>query len=737
MISAPIVIGALSVLFDIVVTGPFHWHFRQPGVLPGAIEALCLYGALLLAWQRLPRFALGITIVVGWLYLRRHHVDAPALAGWIYLEGIVAFGALFLRHRHDAGGRRFMPPGMSSMLVGVAIWLVSMIGVSALGMGRPGHLLALAALVLLPALALRWRETLALQFGGALRESSAGERAGLLALLVWMLVLLARTNGTEGYDSLWYPLRPDLVLVGANSFFDDLGLVHPVHYTLKGWELLIAPLAQGRDFSYMIAPTVFAMAGLLWVVDVFLRDRFVAAPARVMALVLIATVPAVANSALLAKADVFAALLVVLAAVVSMRMAVLRTLAGWPWLLAISMLAFGFKMNALPYLAVILLVLVGWSVWFWRERQRSAPVDPRASDRGDPMGWIALVATSLAVIGFMLRTWWLTGMPTVAPSILVSLWQWLGFELRPHIGGLEWAFPQRWGDVPRLIVDWLFRPSRMPHIVVTWTGNVWFVCSLMLLASFARRTTLPRTGIAAPAWPMLIVAITGLVLAVAIRYHSRGGDGNYFIPAVAAAIALSVPALWSRFPHSVHRIALASALVVMALFQASYAFVSASWGEPGTRPFDLDFTRSVRDTPLRRQDALRADGLERIADYLSSRRDVRHGIGTVAGTPVYWLPARYESLQTFSFTRNELVNDLAALEVYVSRFGIDFVLVPKDAEGKPELTAYPVLPQLLERIGPCAEIDDVKAVMYDLRRCRDAAADGRRIEAAPPVPTAG
>ena len=39
------------------------------------------------------------------------------------------------------------------------------------------------------------------------------------------------------------------------------------------------------------------------------------------------------------------------------------------------------------------------------------------------------------------------------------------------------------------------------------------------------------------------------------------------------------------------------AIAVFATFHFGYAFVSANWAEPGTRAWDLGFTRGVVDTP--------------------------------------------------------------------------------------------------------------------------------------------
>ena len=82
-------------------------------------------------------------------------------------------------------------------------------------------------------------------------------------LLVVALGWLAKSNHLHSYDPLWYGLRPEQVLAPTASFFDVTGLVSPVYYFPKLYELLIAPLSAMRGEKR--APC--------WVIDVKLRPR--------------------------------------------------------------------------------------------------------------------------------------------------------------------------------------------------------------------------------------------------------------------------------------------------------------------------------------------------------------------------------------------------------------------------------------------------------------------------------
>ena len=56
-------------------------------------------------------------------------------------------------------------------------------------------------------------------------------------------------------------------------------------------------------------------------------------------------------------------------------------------------------------------------------------------------------------------------------------------RVRANQRALHWAQAQDWSDLPALCADWLFRPQRLPHVVITWVGNVW--AWLALLAAVA------------------------------------------------------------------------------------------------------------------------------------------------------------------------------------------------------------------------------------------------------------
>ena len=91
-----------------------------------------------------------------------------------------------------------------------------------------------------------------------------------------------------------------------------------------------------------------------------------------------------------------------------------------------------------------------------------------------------------------------------------------------------------------------------------------------------------------------IVLLTGLILLLTFRTIERGGDGNYFALPLALAILVGGYAALKRLPPGMPTRLLLAMLPLFVVSQAAYSFVSAGWSS-GTRAFDFDFTRRVRD----------------------------------------------------------------------------------------------------------------------------------------------
>jgi hypothetical protein len=694
--------------WQLVGPGPFDWHVAQPAYWQGGLEGLALMAlvatAFALSSARMAVLLAGVALAV---FLRRHAVDVPLLIDVLYLEIVVGAG-MALRRLCGASRAREASDYVQAFVLGFVAWSVIAWTASAFGFGSIRQLRALTlALGLVapfgrapPLLVFLWR---------TLRAQPRANRIWSGALAAWIALLYARTNVVYGYDSLWYGLRGEYVLDPGHSVFEPLGLVSPVHYFPKLYEVFLLPVSALGDSSVIGGMSICVLV-LILIVCARIADRIGLDPAaRLPVLALIATLPALAATAIEPKPDAIATLFVLVAADAALGFARTRSLTDACWLVAGAALACVAKLIAIPFVGILVLVAASHA---WRERHAGGRRDASVA------AMVAAAGALVVTIFVTARTWLLAGMPTVGPDPLFRLWSALGLHLRPPVGTLEWTSPQDWSTVPGLVVDWLFRPQTMPHIVISWVGNAWFW--FMLVGAAAMVAGWRARDRETARWPLFALVAAGAALALGIRYQVRGSDGNYFLAALLPGVLLAANATLSRV-RGVARTAVLACIPAFALFQAAYAFASTGWAT-GTRAFDFDLARNWHDSRALRWPTLRLAGMEKIGRHLKELRASTRTVGYATEPASLWLPTRFENLLTISYSRPEFVETEAALEGFLRDQHIEGLVLPQPAVAAKEYAYVPLavaaVAARLEREPGVVRIDDRDYYLLDLSAWR-------------------
>lgn len=666
------VVLCAAVAWQLLVPGPFNWSLAESAAWQGGLEAAALLTGLALL-QRLDstRLRLFGSLLLAALYARRHAVDAPFVLCLLYLEFTLAFGAAVIRAAGAPAPTR-SEDYLRAFVVGLSAWSALAWTCSAFGWGTPTALRVLTLSLLPIALWARSRP-LVTHLWQRSHEWALRERVLFALLAGWMLVLFARANVAFSFDGLWYGFRPEYVLTADGSVFAPLGLVSPVHYFPKLFEVWLLPLSALGDPAAVSGMTVLLLGVFALTAAQLLRRLGVGSvEARLALALLVTTLPAIANAATEPKPDIICALFVLLAMLFGGDAARSRDPAALAWAVAAGLLALSSKLIAVPYLGLLGVAL---ALAWWRTK----PVDGETLPTSRGAAFTALALAAVAAAFVVSRTWLLAGMPTIGPDPLFRIWTLLGLSLHEPAGTLDWAQAQDWSDVPALIVDWLLRPDRLEHIMISWTGNVWLW--LPLAALLLRHAPTAPTGTARThRWLAAALAAAGVVLALGWRYHTRGSDGNYFIAALVPALALGVAFAWRQLTASDARRLLFAGIAVFAVFQASYAFVSASW-TPGTRAFDLVFDRSPRDARKIARAVLAEHGLTDVGEFLRVQPGVARVIGCAPFAAGVRLPARFEDLPAIALSRPGYVASLDTAVAYMRRFAIPYLLLPKPRAG--------------------------------------------------------
>lgn len=673
------------VAHDQLMVGPLKWHLERDTTRQGGIEAMLLAGLMAFAawrWGSSARWPWMIALAGLLLYLRRHSAEMVLLVGLFYVEAMLAGGTLL--QRRLVGSDDVSGSLITAGLLGLGSWMLLSLLLSATHLGYPAVLAGLLLVGGGMAIFLRRRELASVRLLSYVTQRPAGERVAYALLAWWMLVLGARSTNVVGYDSVWYIAQGDRVLAPGGSIFESLGLVSAVHYFPKLWEMLLLPLTAFNDIRMQAALGIAALAvllALLW--KVARRLHLPQLPAAWM-LLMLATLAALSNSAANLKADVTAGCLLVAMCLQLHDWARHRRLSALCFAVAAAALAVSTKLIAIPYVGVAVLLVLAGEAWHWRSNA------PRALLAPDPTLRAALVTLGIcAVVAllFLLRTWMLAGVPTVGPDPLMAIWKALGMHLKEPVGTLRWTWPQEWAQLPQLFREWLFAPSAMPKIQIEWTGNMWAVFAALALglALLRPRTVLPVAADAAGRALYLAMALAGLLLAVAWKYHSRGSDGNYFLFPVALATCLATAALWRRLvdlPRTRH--VMIVVMLLFSFFHATQSFITTAWSTPGTRTWDLDFARAPVQPGKWRRERLDGAGLAVVAEHLAARPRTERGLSYgLEQTPVL-LPLRMESMESISYSSQYMVDEASLLD-YMRRFDIQYVLLANETPDNARL----------------------------------------------------
>ncbi len=675
IIASVLVVSALLMNFvpawELIVPGPFDWHVKQPQTWQGGIEALLLCALVACGFLANRRWALFLLAIVPTaLYARRHAFDLSLLIDLLYLEIMVALGFRIQQWFSPPASRNSMDY-LQAFITGLVGWSLCAWTVSALDMGSIQQLRWLTLALALFATIGRQRSPTLCQFlFQRMKISPASVRIWCGVLASWLIVLFARSKVAIGYDVRWYGLQAEHVLVPNHSIFEPLGLVSPVHYYPKLYEMWLLPLSSTGDSTVLSGMTILITLLILVVSHQLMRDAGLGKAMRMPVLALIATLPALATAASEPKPDIVATFFILMAAIAAARFIRQPTLGAASWLATAAALACASKLTAIPYAGTLLLTaaFAGWRNRAYADSESGMPLQPG----------LATALLTLPVVGFVIaRTWFLAGIPTIGPDPLFKLWEFFGLKLREPAGTLTWAHSQDWMDLPQLVIDALFRPQVLPHIVISWTGNVWlwFVIVSLCAALFIRSPKLVLP--VASRLPMIVLVVLFTALALGIRYFVRGGDGNYYLFGLLPAIVLAAASVSRRLSNSPILIKTVLACIpAFVLFQAGYSFISGSW-TTGTRAMDANFSTPLKGLRLLYSRQLEYYGLSGIANYLKGMPGDPRVVGLIESPAIFLLPARYEDLALISYSRPEYLGDASALLSFMHSQKICCVILPE------------------------------------------------------------
>lgn len=601
----------------------YAWHLKQPETVQGGIELLAVFMILGLTAlvKGIPRFCAIAIILVSMLYLQLHSVLLTAAVAWVFLECLILMGNAVLKLMKIGGSNRGLQSYLIRVVTGIALWTLGALLLSAFRLGSISSLRVYSAVLAALSIAI----APAVPFSLALLRSfePLGLRDKLLVLLLGALNLtqFGKVSYGNDYDSVWYGLRPERVLVGPLSLFDNLRLMHPVYYYPKQFEILTLPLSKLSHGAFIIPFNVALFAVCILAIYLIARSLNIDRSHALIVTILAGSIPAFSNMASTAKTDNLQSVYAFISVLFLWKWSTQRKPADFCYGLAAILGMVGTKISAYAYAPMLVLGFLCTGIWMHSIGRKNRPMEIHGAREIESTGWryspmVILGIAFCSCVGLMARSWLLTGIPTM--PAFVDKWKLLG--LSPKYPWSESGFV--FAGVPiqslqEFFLYWgrlLFDPRPYSHFVMAWPGNAgfFFACSLLIFAAFGSIRYGTQTAFLIACLPVMV---GGIATACLVRVLDQGvTDGNYFAVPVILAI-LSVSGMLASAPGKA-RTTMTACSFGFILLQLPIMFVSHWSWHPGTQPFRFDLSRTLFSRTAEIEASLQKAGAWELEEYL-------------------------------------------------------------------------------------------------------------------------
>ncbi|WP_153062618.1 hypothetical protein [Metasolibacillus meyeri] len=696
------------IVFENILIDVYKWHLKQPETIEGFIQTiLILLSFLVISRFVSKKYRLFLICLVTILYLMNTNLLLPVLAAVLYFEVIISIGIFITKKYYQKSlNDDSLIYYLRAFFVGFIIWGIIVLTFSGLGLGTINNVRVITILLFLFSLLNGFNKPFSLFLIKQIQMFSLREKGILSVLTVMILTLFVKSNRAIDYDSIWYGLRPEYVLVGENSFFDNLGLVQFIHFYPKLFELFTLPLSNLKDYSfiYSINITFFIMTMIIIykLINLFLENRFVS----LIGTLVLCSIPAIANISATAKPDIFSVFFIVFGVYQLLNFIYKQNNESLIFGFSSLIISLGGKSTSFLYVPIILIGFLLIMIYFRKQLSIFNTLVQIKSYL-----WILLV--SIFVLLFTCyRTFKLTGYP-VYPAGL-GLWNKMGFKAKypvtseHSVDGLEvhTVFTEmsiRWYKL-------LFDPADFGHIIMLWVGNVtafmFLVSVVFLIFKESRKLKREMVGLIIFMTPITLV---GIFFGTFMR---NGGDGNYFlIPIIFSFIALFV---WLNVTsNKQQRRWLNICLAVFLPFQLSLTFVSHPSWKWGTQEFSSNLNVYTLENNAT---LMEVNGLVAIEDYLLNSKEITRTIGFGVAQTLNHLPTRFEHIEGIAsdhLGNSKIIATEKDFLGYILWAKIDCIIIPQERADGYETVKNVI--QILENDVQLIKIETPQYILYDLR----------------------
>lgn len=591
-------------IYNIWKSGVFGYQIVQPEFVEGGIELIILALLIMIGWAIGKKNIIFPLCVGSFLYLVHHGVIIPVITDFMYMVALIFVG--FCVCKIDKEMSIFIK--ISKWFVcGMAIWTFGAIVCSLCKQGTINDLRYYTVFLIV----VSWIFGVATQkfnnntflCNSKIRfECNLGEACCLTLIVLVILCLFAKTNTAQDFDSLWYGLRPEYVLTGENSFYDNLGYISFVYYYPKLMELIWLPISGLGDYSFIQCANVGVYVMALVAVYGYLseivkcNDRLL----KLQIVLAVASIPALANISATAKPDIMGFYFVLCAFIFASRFFVTRNLSEIVYTYVALLMCTGTKETYLLWGGIIF-------VWFTiclivMLLKKKLMFNMGEINKEDIILTISAIG---AVVGVHYRTYKLIGYP-IFPVGLGIMKKFLpsknNFILQDYsVVNAGFSFEH----IIERLNGFIFNPQQLGHVIILWTSNIIIIVSILFLC-FKKQRLQKRE-----------ILLGGIMILTTVYYMTTiiVPDGNYFIEPIIVSVLIMI------CNTSIDRIGnnrfITAILCIAIIVQLPIMFISHSSWAWGTASFSKELVRSNFETAQVNERIFESNGLQVIENEVS------------------------------------------------------------------------------------------------------------------------
>ncbi|MFY0518399.1 ArnT family glycosyltransferase [Lysinibacillus sp. UGB7] len=664
-------------VFDNIIIDVFSWHLIQPETIEGG----SLLIIILLCYIFVNRFLntsynFVLVALITIIYLINTNLFFPILITIFYFEVIFSIGGYVNKRFYPNTNNDKLVVYLRNFLIGFTIWSVINLILALIGFGTINNIRITTLILFVLSLHRGVNKPFAFFLAESLNRFSKNEKDIISFIVVLVLALLSKSNRAIDYDSIWYGLRPEFVLVGENSFFDNLGLVQFVHYYPKLFEFFTLPLSNLGDYSFIYSINILFF--ILSLIVIFkISDNLIKKPLySLIGTLMLATIPAFANISTTAKPDIFSIFFIILGVFHLMNFVYENKSKELIFGFSALVLSLGGKSTSFLYVPFLLfgfliVVIIGIKKYDKQYFLLSNLYKAKS------LYWL-LIASLVSLLLICYRTFRLTGYPVYPSGI--GLWNKLGFKAKypvtaeHDVDGLVINFSlseimERWY---KLLLD----PKDYPHIIMLWTGNllVFLAIVLVILVIFKRIKIVDKSSNLLVIFGLPVVLV-GIFFAT---FMINAGDGNYFlIPIVLAFLGIYIFIRKNLVDSKLQKWINIGVLIFLPI-QLILTFVSHSSWQWGTQ----QFTSNLEIYQKESNDLLfEAYGLNEIEEYIQKVPHNTRTVGFGDEQVLNYLSTRFEHITGIAsdhLGNSSIVSSEQNFYEYLKWAKIDFIITPKE-----------------------------------------------------------